>query len=127
MVKPTSIDDIVPEIPTKILPPIPDEPDYDWISKLNQIMYGNTATIPTNLGGGTNGHIGLIMKATLYMTLSATSYVTPNDPPLTLDGPSTTTSASWQKLRDQHAEEHRIFTNNVNMDDALKNQLLDAV
>ena len=36
-------------------------------------------------------------------------------------------SASQQQLRDQHAEEHRIFTNHVNMDDALKTQFLDAV
>ena len=27
----------------------------------------------------------------------------------------------------QHAEEHRILTNRVNMDDALKTQVLDAV
>ena len=90
-------------------------------------MYGNAATLPTTLGGGAHGHVGLIMKATLYVTLSATAYFTPNEPPLTPDVPSTVTSASRQKLRDQHAEEHRIFTNNVYMDVALKTQFLDAV
>ena len=67
------------------------------------------------------------MKVTLYVTLSATAYVTPNEPLLTPDIPSNATSASRQQLRDQHAEEHRIFTNTVNMDDALKTQFLDAV
>ena len=127
MVKPTSIDDIVPKFLTKILPPITGEPDYDCISQLNQLMYGNAATLPTTLGGGAYGHVSLIMKATLYVTLAATAYVTPNKPPLTPDIPSTATSASKQQLRDQHAEEHQIFTNNVNMDDAIKTQLLDAV
>ena len=94
MVKPTSIDDIVTKFPTKFLPPIPDEPDYDCISQLNQIMYGNAATLPTTLGCGAHGHVGLIMKATLYVTLAATPYVTPNEPPLTPDVPSTATSAS---------------------------------
>ena len=127
MVKPTSIDNIVAKFPTKILPPIPGETDYDCISQLNQLMYSNAATLPTTLGGGAHGHVGLIVKATIYVTLAATAYVTPNEPPLTPDVLSTATSASRQKLRDQHAEEHRIFTTHVNMDDAIKTQLLDAV
>ena len=127
MVKPTSIDDIVTKFPTKILPPIPCKPDYECISQFNQIIYGNATILPTTLGGGEHGHVGLIMKATLYVTLSATAYVTPNEPPLTPEVPSTATSASRQQLHDQHAEEHQIFTNNVNMDDTFKTQFLDAV
>ena len=72
MVKPTSVDDIVAKFPTKILPPIPGKPDYDCISQLNQLIYGNAATLPTTLGDGAHGQIGLIIKATLYMTLSPT-------------------------------------------------------
>ena len=94
MVKPTSVDDIVAKFLTKSLPPLPGKPDYDFISQLNQIMYGNAATLPTTLVGGAHGHIGLIMKATLYVTLSATTYVAPIEPPLTPDVPSTATSAS---------------------------------
>ena len=127
MVKPTSIDDIVAKFPMKILPLIPGEPDYDCISQLNQIMYGNATTLPTTLGGGSHCHVGLIMKAALYVTLSATAYVTPIEPPLTPDVPSTATSASRQQLCNQYAEEHQIFTNHGNVDDALKTQLLDSV
>ena len=103
MVKPTSIDNIVAKSLTKILPPIPGEPDYDCISQLNQIVYGNAATLPATLGGGAHGHVSLIMKATLYVLLSATAYVTPNEPPPSPDVPSTATSASQQQLQDQHA------------------------
>ena len=127
MVKPTSIDDIVAKFPTKILPPITGGPYYDCISQLNQLMYGNATTLPTTLGGRAHGHVGLIMKATLYMALAATSYVTLNEPQLTLDGPTTATSASRQQLQDQYAEKHRIFTNHVNMENAVKTQFLDAV
>ena len=41
--------------------------------------------------------------------------------------PPTATNAARQQLRDQHTEEQHIYTNHVNMDDALKTQLLDAV
>ena len=127
MVKPISVDDIVAEFLTKILPPIPGKSYYNCISKINQVMHGNAATIPTTLVGWAHGHVELIMKAILYVTLSATSYVAPIEPPLTPDVSSTATCASQQQLRDQHAEEQRIFTNHINMDDALKTQLLDAV
>ena len=73
MVKPTTVDDIVTKFPTKTLPPITGYPDYDSISQLNQLVYGNAATLQTTLGGGAHGHVGLITKATLYTTLSATT------------------------------------------------------
>ena len=63
-------------------------------------MCSNAATLPATLGGGAHGHVGLIMKATLYVTVLATAYVTPNEPPLTPDVPSTATSASQQQLRE---------------------------
>ena len=121
MVKPISVDDIVANFPTKILPPIPSKPDYDCISPLKQLIYGNTATLPTTLDGGAHGQVGLIMKATLYVTLSPTAYISP------AVVPPTATIAARQQLRDQHREEKCIYTNNINMDDALKTQLLDAV
>ena len=127
MVKPTSIDDIIAKFSTKILHPIPGEPDYDCISQINQLIYGNAATLPTTLGGVAHVHIALIMKATLYVTLSPIAYIAPVEPPLTLVVPPTATNADRQQLCDQHMEEQLIYTNHINMDDALKTQLLDAV
>ncbi len=69
MVKPTSVDDIVAKFPTKVLPRIDGEPNYETISNMNQLMFGNAATLQTTLGGGIHGHVGLIMKDTLYATL----------------------------------------------------------
>ena len=127
MVNPTSVHDIVAKFPTKILPPIPGNPDYEFISKLNQLMYGNTATLPTTLSGGAHGHVGLIVKATLYVTLSPTAYVAPIEPPLMPIIPQTTTCAARQQLCDQYTEEQQIYTNHINMYDALNTQLIDAV
>lgn len=31
-----------------------------------QLLYGNAASLPTTLGGGHHGHIGLIMAPLLY-------------------------------------------------------------
>eukprot|EP00957_Ditylum_brightwellii_P069135 5249734-Ditylum_brightwellii.AAC.1 len=45
-----------------------------------QQLYENAATIPSSLGGGAHGHIGLVMEPTLYSSLSATAYNAPSAP-----------------------------------------------
>ena len=90
-------------------------------------MYGNKATLPTTLGGGAQVRVVRIMKSTLYMNLSPTAHIAPAEPPLTPVIPPTTTSATCQQLRNKHTEEQRIYTNQINMDDTLNTQLLDAV
>ena len=78
--KSQSVDDIVAKFPIKTLPHINGEPTYESINEVIQLLYTSTATIPTTEGGGTHGHIGLIMKPELYSTLSETPYTVPVDP-----------------------------------------------
>eukprot|EP00957_Ditylum_brightwellii_P096508 7350095-Ditylum_brightwellii.AAC.1 len=40
------------------------EPDYAAINAIIQQLYENAATIPSSLGGGAHGHIGLVMEPT---------------------------------------------------------------
>jgi UDP-N-acetylmuramate-alanine ligase len=60
-----SVDDIVVKFPTKTVPTISGEPGYASISSMVQLMYGNAALLPTTLGGGQLGHLGLIMTPIL--------------------------------------------------------------
>ena len=48
-----------------------------------QLLYGNAASLPTTLGGGQHGHIGIIMTPQLYTTLANTPYYSPPDPGIT--------------------------------------------
>lgn len=123
----TKIDDIVSKFPVKELPRIEGEPNYETINELVQILYGNAATLPTTLGGGANGHIGLIMKPTLYETLSDTPYAAPANPGPTAEVPANATAAAREQLRAEHADATKVFGNHNNMDEALKNQIIDAV
>eukprot|EP00957_Ditylum_brightwellii_P140432 10699708-Ditylum_brightwellii.AAC.1 len=44
-------------------------------------LYANAAAVPTTLGGGAHGHIGLVMEAGLYGMLSGgTAYTAPPEP-----------------------------------------------
>jgi hypothetical protein len=122
-----TVDAIVAKFPVKTVPIINDEPDYESINHMVQILYGNAASLSSPLGGGQHGHIGLIMNAPLYATLTATPYNAPADPGAAPIFAANATVARRELLTNQHKESRRIFENHVNMDDALKAQVIDAI
>jgi hypothetical protein len=123
-----SVDDIVAKFPNKKLPIIQGEPDYAQINNMMQTLYGNAASLPTTLGGGRHGHIGLIMTAALYATLAPLApFTTPNDPGPTPTYTSGGTGAQREAERLTHTENRRIYDNNSNMDDAMKTLIIDAI
>ena len=75
-----SVDDIKAKFPTKALPVVVGKPTYENIRVLTEALYGNAASLHAYTGGGKHGHVGLIMPAKLYETLSKTPYTTPTDP-----------------------------------------------
>ena len=76
-----SVDDIIEKFLMKTLSIISGEPDYASINTMVQFIYGNSASLPTTLGGGQHGHIGLIITHLLYTTLAPTNaYTAPIDP-----------------------------------------------
>ena len=56
-----SVDDVVSNFPIKTMPKFDRELDYSNINIMMQLLYGNAASLPTKLGGGKYGHIGIIM------------------------------------------------------------------
>ena len=78
-----SVDDIIAKFHMKTLLIISCEPDYASINTMVQFLYGNSASLPTTLGGGQHGHIGLITTHLLYATLAPTNaYTAPIKPGL---------------------------------------------
>ena len=56
-----SVDDVVAKFPMKAMPKIDGYPNYGNINTMMQLLHGNAASLPTTLGGGQHGHIGIIM------------------------------------------------------------------
>jgi hypothetical protein len=122
-----SADDIVSKFPVKTLPTIHGEPDYETINNMVQTLYGNAASLSTTSGGGAHGHIGIIMTQALYATLTATPYNAPPDPGTVPQIPGNANTAAREAIRIAHKEARRIYDNHVNMDDALKGQVIDTI
>ena len=59
---------------------------FKYLKIILDKLKANASTVTSTLGGGRFGHLGLLLSATIYATLSATTFVTninpgPFDPP----------------------------------------------
>ena len=124
-----SVDDITTKFPTKNIPEIHGEPTYDSITSIKTEIYANAAVIPNALGGGQHGHIGLIMEAPLYATLSNIPFIVPQDPgPLPVFNPNLRyTTAERETVIREHKETRRLYDTITNVELALRNQVINAV
>ena len=55
-------------------------PTYDNLHQMQLELKSNALYVHSNLGGGTHGHLGLLMNYTRYATLSSVVYVCPVHP-----------------------------------------------
>jgi hypothetical protein len=77
-------------------------------------------------GGGTHGHLGIIMSQVEFAAVSASPWLEPFNPnaiPIIQPG---TTAVDAAQLARMHAECRRIYTNRINVDQALKKLILEA-
>ena len=71
-----SVKDITNAFPTPITK-ITGEPNYKSLKYLKDQLKANAASIPTTLGGGNHGYLGLILSPATYTTIAATQFVEP--------------------------------------------------
>ena len=56
------------------------EPTYDTIKKLHDQVKANAASVPSTLGGGNFGHLGLVLTPAQYALISNAPFDRPNHP-----------------------------------------------
>ena len=122
-----SVDDVVAKFPMKTMPKIDGEPDYRNINMMMQLLYGKAASLPTLLGGGKYGHIGIIMTPQLYTTLANTPYESPPDHGITPNHATGASAAIRQTDFLVHKEERIIYDNHQTIEDALKSIIIDEI
>ena len=112
------------EFPT--LPKIHGEPTYEKIKELKDKLKTNASKVPSELGGGNLGHLGLVLTAAEYANSSQTPYVEPLHPgPLVI--PPACTERTENRRRDQHEKDLQLFHDTLNLKNALKKQITEAV
>jgi hypothetical protein len=107
---------IINGFPNPVLPKIDNEPTFEDTQITARMLNANTISIPSMVGGGAHGHLGIIMTQVEYAAISASPWVElfyPNAIPII---PPDTNTVNAAQLARMHAECRRIYTNRINVD-----------
>jgi hypothetical protein len=114
--------------PHPVLPTVQGEPDYQTIHATRKFLQANSPAINTHFGGGTLGHVGLVISDTSYAMISPatdagpTLWITPQAPgwaPANTDG----TAAQISAARHQWEEDVQTYRTCTSVQQALKKQI----
>jgi hypothetical protein len=67
-----TVEDVMANFPHPVLPTVQGEPDYQTIHATRKFLQANSRAIDTHLGGGTLGHLGLIISDASYAMIAPT-------------------------------------------------------
>jgi hypothetical protein len=126
-----TIEYVIASFPHPVLPTVQGEPDYQTIHATRKYLQANSRVIDTHLGGGTLGHLGLIILDASYTMISPTTdpgpnlWISPQAPgrtPSNTDGTAAHISAA-RHVWEEDVQTYRTYTS---MQQALKKQIISV-
>jgi hypothetical protein len=126
-----TVEDVMASFPHPVLPTVQGEPDYQTIHATRKFLQANSRAIDTHLGGGTLGHIGLIISDASYAMIDPTTaagptlWTSPQDPgwaPSNTDG----TAAQISAARHIWEEDVQTYWTRTSLQQALKKQIISV-
>jgi hypothetical protein len=127
----STVEDVMASFPHPLLPTVEGEPDYQTIHATRKFLQANSRAIDTHLGGGTLGHLGLIISDASYAMIAPptaeepTRWVKPNAPgraPAITDG----TAAQISAARHIWEDEVQTYRTHTSVQQALKKQIISV-
>ena len=102
-------------------------PKYADLQSMYRECKANAQSVPCNIGGGANGHLGLIISANAYNTISpGTAYFRPTNPAPYVQGENATGPQIAEGNRRYH-EATRLFQEANQLESTLQNQIAAAL
>jgi hypothetical protein len=121
-----TVEEIINGFPNPVLPKTDNEPTFEDVQVTTRLLNANSISIPSTAGGGAHGHLGIIMTQVEYAVISASPWVEAINPNAIPIIPPGTNAVDAAQLARMHAECRRIYTNRINVDQALKKLTLEA-
>jgi hypothetical protein len=127
----STVEDVMASCPHPIFPKVEGEPEYQTIHATRTFLQANSRAIDTHLGGGTLGHLDLIISDVSYSIISPptaeepTFWKTTNAPgraPATMDGTAAQISAACH-VWEEDVQTYRTCTS---VQQALKKQIISV-
>jgi hypothetical protein len=121
-----TVEEIINRFLSPALPKIDNEPTFEDIQITTRLMNANVISIPSTAGGGVHGLLGIIMSQVEYADVSTSPWVESFNPNAIPIIPPDTNALDTAQLVRMHAECRRIYTNRINVYQALKKLILEA-
>ena len=110
----------------KVLTRIFGQPTYELLKTLMDKLKANASSVPTTLGGGAFGHLGLLLSPARYATILATPYAHPGNPGV-FNPPPQGTGPQIEAAQDVWRNAHLTFKTTQATEKALMAQVVDAI
>ena len=123
----TTVDNIKENFPEDPIPRIQGEPSFETIAEAHRVLNSNASSVPTILGGGRHGYLGLTVTHAAYVNLTGQAFVYPVNPGPFPIVPANARLARIAEIENIHRESLRIYNECQKVGKALKKQLLEAV
>jgi hypothetical protein len=104
------------------------EPTYQKLAELRDCIYANASQIPTPLGGGRYGYLGVLIPVAEYIALPQTiAFVIPTDPGNVMAVGHAGTAHEIADAIRAHAEELCRYNEHDSLMQALRKQIIESV
>jgi hypothetical protein len=126
-----TVENVMASFPHPVLPTVQGEPDYRTIHATRKFLQANSQAIDTHFGGGTLGHLGLIISDASYAVIAPTTDAGPTlwtSPQAPGQAPSNTggTSAQISAARHIWDEDVQTYLTCTSVQQALKKQIISV-
>jgi hypothetical protein len=126
-----TVEDVMSSFPHPVLPTFQGEPDYQTIHATRKFLQANSRAIDTHLGGGTLGHLGIIISDSPHAMIAPTMDAGPNlctTPQTSGRAPANTDGAAAQISAARHIWEEDVQTYQTctSVQQALKKQIISV-
>ena len=121
-----SVETIKEGFPHLLIPRHAGAPSFESVQATHKLLKANAASVPSDLGGGTHGLLGLMLDDAVYNNVTGHPFVRPANPGNSAVIPVGATAAQTHTLERIHAENLRVFREVIRTDQALKQQLLQV-
>ena len=115
------MDNIIASMPECAIPPLQGPPKLEYLTELNTYLNSCSASVHSNLGWGTLGHLPLAAPPAVYALLSATTFVVPTNPGSTVQLATPAPAAAViSALTREHAENLCVWKTYTDTDKVCK-------
>jgi hypothetical protein len=126
-----TVEDVMASFPHPVLPTVQGEPDYQTIHATRKFLQANSRAIDTHLGGGTLGHLGLIISDDSYAIIAPTTDAGPTlwttpQPPGRAPANADATAAQISAARHIWEEDLQTYRTCTSVQQALKKQIISV-